>query len=502
MVYLVGAGPGDPGLITQKALDCLARAEVIVYDRLLDHKLLEAANPEAERIYVGKSATKHALEQAEINWLLVEKARESKLVVRLKGGDPFVFGRGGEEAETLAANRIPFEVVPGVSSAIAVPAYAGIPVTHRGLASSFAVITGHEDPGKTSSSINWEKLATGADTLIFLMGLQNLSGIVDKLLEFGRAPETPVAVIKNGTYPNQQTITSHLDNIEREVRQHKLTPPAVVVVGQVVKLRDKLGWFEARPLNGLRVMVTRARRQASVLSRLLAERGAVSIELPAIDIKPVADTTELDRAIQNAADYQWLVFTSSNGVEAFFHRLYALGLDSRTLAGLRIAAIGPATAAALSSSGISADYCPPVFTNAALLGGFRGLGIAGQRLLLPRADIADQTLTDGLAALGAMVYEVVAYRTTPPVDTATETKRLLTAGEIDLVTFTSSSTVINLMAALDRVAGNLSGVKVACIGPTTAATARASGLTVDIEAVEQTMPGLVQSIEDYFRKDT
>ncbi|RJO62887.1 MAG: uroporphyrinogen-III C-methyltransferase [Dehalococcoidia bacterium] len=502
MVYLVGAGPGDPGLITQKALDCLARAEVIVYDHLLDRQLLEAANPQAERIYVGKSGAKHALEQAEINRLLVDKARESKLVVRLKGGDPFVFGRGGEEAEMLAASRIPFEVVPGVSSAVAVPAYAGIPVTHRGLASSFAVITGHEDPGKTNSSINWEKLATGVDTLVFLMGVQNLGGIVAKLLEFGRAPETPVAVIKDGTYSNQLTIVGQLYNIEREVRRRKLTPPAVVVVGQVVQLREKLGWFEARPLKGMRVMVTRARRQASMLSRLLAERGAVPVELPAIDIKPVSDTTEIDRAIQNAAEYQWLVFTSSNGVEAFFQRLHALRLDGRALAGLRIAVIGPATAAALSGNGISADYCPTVFTNEALLDGFRGLGIGGQHLLLPRADIADRALSDGLAALGAIVHEVVAYRTTPAVETAEETSRLLAAGEIDLVTFTSSSTVNNLMAALDGVAGKLAGMKVACIGPKTAATARAAGLTVDIEAAEQTMPGLVQSIEDYFRKET
>jgi uroporphyrinogen III methyltransferase/synthase len=500
MVYLVGAGPGDPGLITQKALDCLARAEVVVYDHLLDRQLLEAAGAAAERIYVGKSGARHALEQNEINQLLVDKARENKLVVRLKGGDPFVFGRGGEEAETLFASGIPFEVVPGVSSSVAVPAYAGIPVTHRGLASSFAVITGHEDPGKAGSSINWGKLATATDTLVFLMGLQNLGGIVARLLEFGRAPETPVAVIKDGTYANQLTVVGRLDNIENEVSRQKLTPPAVVVVGQVVRMREKLGWFEARPLRGLRVLVTRSRRQAGVLSRLLAGRGAIPLELPAIDIQPLEDTAELDREIQNAADYEWLVFTSSNGVEAFFERMRALKLDGRALAGLRIAAIGPATSAALSGSGICADYCPAVFTGEALLDGFRKMGVSGQRILLPRADIADRALSDGLTSIGAVVHEVTAYRTLPAPETAAETKRRLGAGEIDMVTFTSSSTVINLMAALDGRSDQMKNVKVACIGPRTAATARAAGLNIDIEATEQTMPGLVQAIEDYYGK--
>ncbi|PIU56107.1 MAG: uroporphyrinogen-III C-methyltransferase, partial [Chloroflexi bacterium CG07_land_8_20_14_0_80_51_10] len=306
-VYIVGAGPGDAGLITVKGLDCLKRAEVIIYDRLVDDGLLGFARPDAEMIYVGKSASFHAKEQDEINRILVEQAKEGKVVVRLKGGDPFVLGRGGEEAEELAANNIPFEIVPGVSSSMAAPAYAGIPLTHRNVASSFAVITGHEDPTKEISSINWANLATGVDTLIFLMGMGNLPQIVEKLTEHGRSPDTPVALIRRGTTLQQQTMTGTLSTIVDKAKSAELNPPAAIVVGEVVELRDKLAWFENRPLFGKRILVTRSRSQASALSKLLTERGAQPVELPVIEIHPVPDPKELDQAILNLADYQWVI---------------------------------------------------------------------------------------------------------------------------------------------------------------------------------------------------
>ncbi len=497
-VYLVGAGPGDPGLITQKGLKCLAQADVIIYDRLLDERLLENARPQAEKIYVGKAASEHSREQVEINELLLAKAGEGKTVVRLKGGDPFVFGRGGEEVEVLVNNRIPFEVVPGISSVVAVPIYAGIPVTHRRLASSFAAVTGHEDPAKDSSSIDWEKLATGVDTLVFLMGMQNLPEIVARLVEHGRPLDTPVAVIKNGTHPEQETVTGSLQNIVGEVKAHRLGAPAVIVVGEVVRLREKMRWFDNRPLFGKRVLVTRARQQASALSQLLYERGARPVELPVIDIKRIPDNGDLDRSILDLEQYQWVIFTSANGVESFFERLRSLKLDARALK-TRIAAIGPATARSLEKKGIVPDYCPTVYTGRGLIDGFSHLNVAGQRFLLPRADIVDEELGQGLARLGAEVHEVAAYKTVPA--DGTHAKEILASGDIDVITFTSSSTVSNLLAASGKKVA-IGRAKIACIGPKTAETAIKAGLKVDIVAGEHTIPGLVAAIEDYFRKES
>jgi uroporphyrinogen III methyltransferase/synthase len=500
-VYLVGAGPGDLGLITQKGLECLAKADVIVYDRLLDERLLDSAPPEAEKIYVGKASSGHTKEQPEINQLLIKKAKEGKTVVRLKGGDPFVLGRGGEEAEALAENHIPFEVVPGISSAIAVPAYAGIPVTHRGLASSFAVITGHEDPSKAASSIAWEKLASGVDTLVFLMGMQNLAEIVSELMKHGRLPDTPVAVIKDGTRPQQKTLVNSLKDVVAKVKEHRLGPPAVIVVGEVVRLREKLRWFDNRPLFGKRILVTRARQQASALSQLLSERGAQPVELPAIDIQRDTDTGELDRAVSNLVRYQWIIFTSVNGVEAFFERLHTLKLDTRALHGLKVGVIGPATAKSLEQKGITPDYSPTVYTTEGLIAGLRSLSIAGQCFLLPRADIADKQLAEAIAALGGEAHEITVYKTIPAAKAISDVKRLIVSGEIDVITFASSSTVSNLVAALgDKVATN--SAKVACIGPKTADAAARAGLKVDIVASEHTIPGLVTAIEEYFRKET
>ncbi len=499
-VYLIGAGPGDPGLLTLKGFDCLKQADVVVYDRLVDVGLLELA-PTARKIYVGKAADSHTIAQEAINQLLLRNAQEGKVVVRLKGGDPFILGRGGEEAEALASNGIPFEVVPGVSSAVAVPAYAGIPVTYRGLASSFAVITGHEDPSKADSSINWEKLAIGADTLVFLMGIQNLPEIVAKLLQHGRLPDTPVAVIKDGTRPEQKTAIGSLKNIVDRVKEHELSPPAVIVVGEVVRLREKLRWFDNRPLFGKRILVTRACHQASALSKLLVERGAQPIELPTIDIQRVPDAGELDQAISNLAQYQWIIFTSVNGVETFFERVHSLKLDTRALNGLKVAAIGPATSKALEQKGIMSDYCPDVYTSKGIITRLRSLNIAGQRFLLPRTDIADKELTESITRLGGEVHEIAIYRTAP-ARSLSRVIEILSSGEIDVITFTSSSTVSNLVTALKKEEVTLNGIKTACIGPKTAEATVKAGLNVDIVASEHTIPGLVAAIEEYFRKET
>ncbi len=500
-VYLVGAGPGDLSLISKKALEYLAQADVIIYDRLVDSRILDLARSGAERIYVGKSAGQHAREQSEINQLLVDKAKESKTIVRLKGGDPFVLGRGGEEAEVLVDNNIPFEVVSGITSAVAAPAYAGIPVTHRGIASSFAVITGHEDPTKPGSSLAWDKLATGVDTLVFLMGMQNLSAIVEQLIEHGRPADTPVAVIKDGTTPRQRTVAGNLADIAAMVEEHHLTAPAVIVVGDVVRLRDKLRWFDNRPLFGKRVLVTRARHQASALSRLLSEHGAQPVELPAIDIQAMPDTDELNRAISNLEHYHWVIFTSVNGVNAFFQQLSHLKMDARIPEGLKVGAIGPATAEALKMMGVIPDYLPEVYTGQGIIAGLESRDIVGQRFLLTRADIADKELTEGIIRLGAEVDEIAVYKTVPAVAAISQAKEMLLSGEIDIITFASSSTVSNLMAVFDGEQSALNSAKVACIGPKTADTAARAGLRVDIVAGEHTIPGLVTAIEEHFKKE-
>ncbi len=481
-------------------MECLKQAEVVIYDRLIDDRLLEVVPENAEKIYAGKSREGHTLTQSGINRLLVDKALEGKTVVRLKGGDSFVFGRGGEEAETLVNHRIPFEVVPGVISAVAVPAYAGIPVTHRGMASSFAVVTGHEDPGKERSAIDWEKVAGGADTLVFLMGVENLYKIVDKLLEHGRSPDTPVAVIMNGTRPDQKTITGRLGRIVNKAENENIRPPAIIIVGDVVNLREKLRWFDNRPLSGKSILVTRSRQQASNLSRQLADRGALPVELPAIAVKAIEDNRELDRAVSGIADYDWLVFTSVNGVDAFFNRLRQLKLDTRALKHIKIAAIGPATGQSLESHGIVADYLPAEFTTRGILEGLKNLSIAGKRFLLTRADIADKELVDGLLKLGAEVKDVVAYTTVPAADAIARAKEMLLNHKIDVITFTSSSTVTNLVDSFRGEKPVLDGTRVACIGVKTADTATRAGLKVDIIAREATIPGLVAAIEEYYTK--
>lgn len=498
-VYLVGAGPGDPGLITIKGLRCLEEADVVVYDRLVDRRILERARPDAELVFVGKGPGKRAMEQEEINRLLVARAREGKAVVRLKGGDPFVFGRGGEEAQALAREGIPFEVVPGISSAIAAPAYAGIPLTHRELASSFTVVSGSEDPTKEVPAVNWKRLASVGGTLVVLMGWEALPGIVEELLKGGLSPSTPIALVQWGTEPYQKTVTGTLRDIVERGREAGLTPPIVTVIGQVATLREELRWFDRRPLFGKRILVTRSRKQASVLSDLLAREGAEPVELPTIEIAPLEDYTDLDRAIASLGEYRWVVFTSANGVEAFFDRIKTLGLDSRALGGVKVCAIGPATGEALTRYGIRPDLLPQEYISEAIVTSLGAEGLDGVRILLPRAEAAREALVEGLTRLGARVDQVPAYRTVLPEDAKGRARKLLKEGGIDAVTFTSSSTVRNLVGLLEGDITPLKGTVVACIGPITAGTAKRLGLRVDIVAREHTIRGLVEAMIEYFK---
>jgi len=502
-VWLVGAGPGDPGLLTLAGAACLARAEVVVYDRLVHPRLLGLAPAGAERIYVGKQAGGHTLTQDEINALLVARTCEGKRVVRLKGGDPYVFGRGGEEAEALAAAGVPFEVVPGVTSAVAAPAYAGIPVTHRGLASSVAVVTGHEDAAKEESSIDWARLATGVDTLVLLMGLANLPDIAEQLVRHGRPPETPAAVIEWGTLPRQRTVSGTLEDIARRAAEAGVEPPAVTVVGEVTRLRETLRWFDNRPLFGKRVLVTRTRRQASALSQALAEAGAEPIELPTIEIEPQADPALVQAALDalRAGAYAWAVFTSANSVELFFGHLRERGLDARAFGSTMVAAIGPGTAEALAGEGIRADVMPENFVSEGLLRALAEHELAGLRILVPRAEGARRELIEGLDALGARVDELTLYRSAVPREPDAEGLRRLRAGEVDIVTFASSSAVRNLAEMLGGDLETLRGPLIACIGPVTARAEEELGLSVGLVSEEHTIPGLVRALEEKYRSE-
>jgi uroporphyrinogen III methyltransferase/synthase len=501
-VYLVGSGPGDPGLLTLKAKECIEKAHVVIYDYLANRIFLNYARKDAELIYVGKEGGRHTVGQNEINRLIVEKASEGLMVVRLKGGDPFIFGRGGEEAQELVKAGIPFEVVPGVTSAIAVPAYAGIPLTHRDFTATVAFVTGHEDPTKETSGISWDKLATGIGTLVFLMGVGNLPKIAASLLEHGRSPETPVAVIRAGTVPGQRTLTGSLGNIGEIAQKEKIKPPAIIVVGDVVGLRKELNWFEERPLFGKKILVTRAREQASDFVARLSELGAECVEFPTIEVIPPLSWKDLDRAIGNLETYQWLVFTSVNGVKYFFERLEDSGKDVRDLKGIRIAAIGPKTADAIRGRGVKPDLVPEEYRAEAVVDAFRKHGVAGSRILLPRAAEAREVLPQELEKMGALVEVVEAYRTVKPEGDKDVIRAMLEKGDIHMVTFTSSSTVNNFMAMFegegDRLLQWMDKVTVACIGPVTANTAEERGLSVRITPSDYTIEALAMAIVDYF----
>ena len=484
-VWLVGAGPGDPGLLTLRGAEVLASADVVVHDRLASAALLDLAPPDAERISVGKAPGNVEMDQDGINALLVEHGRAGKRVVRLKGGDPFVFGRGGEEAEALAAAGVDFEVVPGITSAIAAPAYAGVPVTHRGLSTHVTIVTGHEDPAKGRTDVDWEALARAGGTLVILMGAARIADIAARLVAGGRSPDTPVAAVRNGTRPDQVTVRATLATIS----EADVAAPAAIVVGDVAAL--DLGWFEDRPLFGRRVAITRAREQASGLRQQLEALGAEVLEVPAIRVEPLAfSLPPLD-------DFSWLVLTSANGVVALFSALEQTGRDARALSPVRIAAIGPGTADALGLFGVRPDLVPERFVAEALLDAFPDPAGTGERVLLARAEQARDVLPDGLAERGYTVEVLPVYRTVREEPDPVVLERVR-AGAVDAITFTSSSTVKNFC----EVAGALSDPQptVVSIGPVTSATARELGLRVDAEASEHTIDGLVTALLDLMRR--
>ena len=492
MVYLIGAGAGDAGLLTIKAREILEKAEVVIYDRLADEKILDYA-PLAKKIYVGKSSGEHTFTQEKINKILVEEGKNKKVVVRLKGGDPFVFGRGGEECLYLNENGLEFEIISGVTSAISVPAYAGIPVTHRGIATSFAVVTGHEDPTKPESTINWKNLSTGADTLIFLMGIANLAKITEKLIENGRDKDTPAAIIENGTKFSQKVLVTTLENAAEEVLAKKIKPPAIFIVGEVVKLREKINWFEKKVLFGKKIINTRARLQASKLTKKLEELGAEVIEFPTIKItNPTDNYKKMDFAIKNLKKYEWIIFTSTNGVEKFFERLNAVNLDSRAI-NSKIAVIGSATADELKNYGIMADLVPKEFFAESLVESFKN--ISAKEILIIRAEKARDILPEELKKFGAEVEVVPAYKTISAVENVEELKKLLNEGKIDFITFTSSSTVENFVNAMG--AEILNKTKTAVIGPITAQTLKKFDIDADIIAEKFTIEGLVDAIKNF-----
>ncbi len=500
-VYIIGAGPGDPGLITIKAVECLRLADVVIYDNLVNEDLLKYAKATARFIYAGKKGGDHTLSQDKINELLAREALAGNTVARLKGGDPFIFGRGGEEAEVLVGEGVPFEVIPGVTSAIAVPAYAGIPLTHRGLTSTVAFITGHEDPTKEQSDIDWQALV-GIGTLVFLMGVKNLGQIAGALISRGKPPDTPAALIRRGTTPHQQILAGTLATIVDLARTNEFKPPAILVVGPVVDLRETLRWFDTKPLFGKGVVITRPERQADDLASLLAAEGASPIPFPTISIEPPSGWSELDRAIGELESYEWLIFTSANGVHFFFKRLKEIGGDVRDLKGIKICCIGPATAKQIEDRGIRVDLMPDEFIAEGILKSFAPMDLRGMKILIPRAAKARDILPETLKKQGALVEVVTAYQTVSSGRKKEELAERIDAGDVDVITFTSSSTVTNFIDIMGKDYALPPGVKIACIGPVTAATAKKAGFKVDIQQEEYTMEGLVHSLVNYFQNES
>jgi uroporphyrinogen III methyltransferase / synthase len=488
IVCLVGAGPGDPGLMTRRSLELIGSADAILHDRLIPPGALDRARPDAQLVYVGKQPGGHTMRQDEINELLVTLGREGKRVVRLKGGDPFVFGRGGEEAQALREAGIAFEVVPGVTAGVAAPAYAGIPVTHRDEASAVAFVTGHEDPEKPGSALDWFALAAFPGTLVLYMGVGNLEGIARRLIEAGRPEQEDVAVIERGTLPGQRTVTGILADIGQRVAEAGLRPPAITLVGPVARLREQLAWLEERPLFGRSVVVTRARAQASGLAARLAALGAEVVETPAIRIEPRPVAGELRAAAEAIGEYALVCVTSPNGAALLMDALAELGKDARSLAGATVAAIGPGTAAELQGRGIRADIVPERSVAEALVEALRDVPVSGRRALVARAAEARDLLPDSLRERGAEVDVVALYDTRAEPLSDGQLER---AARADYVTFTSSSTVRFFHDAGGR-AGD--GTRVVSIGPVTSETARELGLKVDVEADRHDIDGLVQAL--------
>jgi uroporphyrinogen III methyltransferase/synthase len=497
-VYLVGAGPGDLGLVTLRAKECIESADVIVYDHLANSEMLGWTREDAELIDAGKEPGKSQLSQQEISVLLVEKAREGKQVVRLKGGDPFVFGRGAEEAQAIANAGIAFEIVPGITSAIAGPAYAGIPMTHRAHNSHVTFFTGHEDPSKPESAIDYAALAKLGGTQVMIMGVERLGSITREMLKHGVRGDLPVALVRSATTGEQKTLAGTLADIAQKAVANDFKAPAVAVFGDVVALRDDLNWYEKRPLLRKRIVVTRTRKQASALSNKLRALGAHVIELPTIRIEPPTDLREFAELVQDAHMYDWIVFTSANGVEAFFEIFFKLYDDAREIGGARIAAIGPATAQRVKDFHLHVDLQPEEFVAESLSREFEKLGsIENLRILLVRAEKARDTLPKELSAHGAIVDEAFAYRTVPETRDTSCARRELAERGADLITFTSSSTVENFMAlGLPWP----KGMRTASIGPITSKTVRDQGLKVDVEARQHDIEGLVEAVRELFEK--
>ena len=498
-VYLIGAGPGDPGLLTLKGKRCLEEADVVIYDYLVDTRILAYARPEAELLYAGKRSGDAAMSQAEINRLIVERASQGQTVARLKGGDPFLFGRGGEEAQELLAANIPFEIVPGVTSALAVPAYAGIPLTHRDHASAVAIVTGHKEVWDNAPHLNWATLAGVGGTLVFLMGTRQLRKNMQRLMDYGLPGTTPIALIRWGTRPTQEVLTGTVETIADLVDQHGFEPPAVAVVGEVVNLRQQLRWFDTKPLFGRRIVVTRPRIQASRFVESLEQQGAYVVQFPTIETVPIKSYERLDVALDELSSYDWAIFTSVNGVRYFFDRLRDRQQDIRSLAGVRLAAIGPETARAVEALHLRVDAVPEEYRAEALI---PVLGeVQGQRILLPRAAEAREILPQELQAAGAQVDVIATYNTIRPQTHTEELRKLLQAGQVDLITFTSSSTVRNFMAVFpdDDIPAMLRNAAVGCIGPITADTAREYGLTVTVQPGQYTIPNFTQAIIEHFQ---
>lgn len=501
-VYLVGAGPGHAKLITVKGLECLQKADVVVYDRLAAPQLLGAVKPGTRKIYVGKLPDRHTMKQEEINQLLVDLALEGNTVVRLKGGDPTIFGRVGEEAGLLKKNGIAYEIVPGVTAAISVPAYAGIPVTHRDFASSLSIITGHESPDKLDRMIDWEKVTNATGTLIFMMGVSKIGYIANQLMEHGRPGHTPVALVRWGTRAEQDTLTGTLEDIEQRVLEANFQPPAVIIVGDVVLQREQLKWAEVLPLFGKRILVTRTRSQASELVSRIDELGGESYEFPVIETVYPQDQDTLDRiqeALSRLEGYDWVFFTSVNGVEYFYRHMSEQGTDIRSLYHAKIAAVGPATAQALKERGIIPVELPGRFQAEGMIETLGAELLPGQKVLLPRGDLARSWLPEKLEEMGLEVTAVDTYQTVMSQEEDHELIRLLTEGAIHAVTFTSSSTVTHLIEKLKRMGVQdpvqlLSRSEAACIGEITAKTARDAGLRVSMVADQATIDGLVESL--------
>ena len=497
-VYLVGAGPGDPKLITLRGIECLQIADVVIYDFLVNQVLLDLYAPLAEKIYGGKMKGEQEKRQAEINQQMIDCTRAGQTVVRLKGGDPFVFGRGGDEALVLAEAGIDFEIVPGITSAIAVPAYAGIPLTMRDYASSFAVVTGHSAALDSTSPIGWEKIAMGIDTIVILMGIGHLDEITRRLIENGRSPQTPTTLVRYGTTPEQETIEGTLADITQKAEGANFQSPAVIIVGEVNHLRKHLKWFEQRPLFGRKILVTRARSQsASFVSKLLS-KGAMVLASPMIEIVPIDQNLAFDQSIDGLSDYGWVVFTSTNSVEIFYRKLREKGKDSRSFGHVKICAVGKKTTEALHQVGIFPDFVPSESSGATIAKEIKN--IAYQRILVPRSRIGRPELLDGLRERQAIVDDIPIYDTVEVErEERNEMLEKLKKGDIDMVTFTSSSTAENFFAILDEPRSAMKNVRIAVIGQSTARAVMTHGLKCDIIADQPLIENLTDNIVEFYR---